>query len=110
MQEVEGKQGFTTALVGRGNALCNLASTFGQETFNTIDEDALDAVGEVVNCINGLVATSMEHLDNTLELCPPEFSTEAEAVSAEEMLILPLRVLGKKIDFVITLGNKLELK
>lgn len=110
IQEVEGKNGYTTGLVGRGNALCNLASTYGQETFNTIDEDALDAVGEVVNCINGLVATSMEHLDNTLELCPPEFSTEAEAVSAEEMLILPLRILGKKVDLVITLGNKLELK
>jgi len=110
IQEVEGKNGYTTGMVGRGNALCNLASTYGQEIFNTIDDDTLDAVGEVVNCINGLVATSMEHIDNTLELCPPEYSTEAEAVSAEEMLILPLRVLGKKIDFVITIGNKLELK
>lgn len=52
----------------------------------------------------------MEYMDNSLELCPPEYSADAEAVEAVEMLILPLRVLGKKIDFVITIGNKLELK
>lgn len=110
IQAVEGASGFTTGMVGDGNALCNLASAYGQEIFNTIDEDALDAVGEVVNCINGLVATSMESMDNTLELCPPEYSIEAEVVTAKEMLVLPLRVLGKNIDFVIAIGNELELK
>ena len=110
LQKVTGRVGFTTALVGRGNALCNMASVYGQETFNTVDEDALDAIGEVVNCINGLVATSMEHQDNTLELCPPEYSTDVEAVVSEEMLVLPLRVLGRKVDLVIAYGNEVEFK
>ena len=110
MQKVTGKVGFTTALVGRGNALCSMASVYGQETFNTIDEDALDAIGEIVNCINGLAATSMEHQDNTLDLCPPEFAEEAEAIVSDEMLVLPLRVLGKKVDLIVAHGNKVEMK
>lgn len=110
MQKVAGRTGYTTAMVGRGNALCNMASVYGQETFNVVDEDALDAIGEVINCINGLVATSMEHIDNTLDLCPPEYSAELEAVAAEEMLVLPLRVLGKKIDLIIAIGKEIEMK
>lgn len=110
LQKVTGQVGFTTAMVGRGNALCNIASVYGEETFNTVDEDALDAIGEVVNCINGLVATSMEQQDSTLELCPPEYSAEVEAIVADEMLVLPLRVLGKKVDLIIAYGNNVELK
>ena len=110
MQKVTGRIGYTTGMVGRGSALASMASVYGQETFNTVDEDALDAIGEVINCINGLVATSMEHTDNTLDLCPPEYSVELEAVVGEEMLVLPLRVLGKKIDLVIAIGKEIEMK
>lgn len=110
IQQVEGEPGFSTGLVGRGNALCSMASVFGQEIFNTVDEDALDAIGEVVNCINGLASAGMEKVNKTLELCPPEYLENAHAVSAEEMLVLPLRILGQKVDFVIALENKLELE
>ena len=87
-----------------------MASAYAEETFNVVDEDALDAIGEVTNCINGLCATALEHMDSTLDLCPPEYSTEVEAVVSDEMLVLPLRVLGNKLDFVIALGNGIELK
>ena len=110
IQKVNGHVGYTTGLVGRGNALCNMASLYGQETFNTVDEDALDAIGEIVNCINGLVATGMENMDNTLDLCPPEYSTKLEAVAGEEMLVLPLRILGQKVDLVIAIGKEREMK
>ena len=110
LQRVTGRMGFTTGLVGRGNALCNMASVYGQETFNTVDEDALDAVGEVVNCMNGLVATSLEQQDSSLDLCPPEYAMDIEAAISEEMLVLPLRVLGKKVDLIVALGNEIELK
>ena len=110
LQEVTGEAGFTTGFVGRGNALCKMATAYADEIFNVVDEDALDAIGEVTNCINGLCATAREHLDSSLELCPPEYSAEVEAVVSVEMLVLPLRILGKKVDYVIALGNRIELK
>lgn len=110
MQKVTGRLGFTTGMVGNGNALCNAATVYGQETFNTVDEDALDAIGEIVNCINGLAATSLEHLDSTLDLCPPEYSAVLEEVTAEEMLVLPLRILGNKVDYIIALEQDIIMK
>jgi len=109
IQKVSGRMGYMTGLVGRGNALSNMATVYGQETFNAVDEDALDAIGEVINCINGLVATSMEHMDNTLDLCPPEYSTELKCVTCEEMLVLPLRVLGKEVDYIIAINKDIEM-
>ena len=80
------------------------------DTIVSTQKKALDAIGEIVNCINGLVATSMEQQDNTLDLCPPEYSVDVEAIVSEEMLVLPLRVLGRKVDLVIAHGNEVELK
>ncbi|MBR5598148.1 MAG: hypothetical protein IKW30_12185 [Lachnospiraceae bacterium] len=110
IQQVTGNPGYTTGFVARGSAMCSMASVYGQETFNVVDEDALDAIAEVVNCINGLCATSMEHMDSTLDLCPPFYAMDVEAVEAEEMLILPLRILGKKVDYIIALGKEIVMK
>lgn len=110
MQKVSGEPGFTTLLAGRENALCDMASAYGQDTFNTMDEDALDAIAEIINCINGLCATSLEDIDNSMELHTPEYFWDAEAVVSEEMLVIPIRVLGKKADFVIALDNDIEVK
>ena len=105
IQRVAGNPGFTTALVGNGAALAETASTYGQEVFNTMDEDALDAIGEIVNCINGLATTGMNHIDDTLDLCPPEFFRDAYGVGASQMLVIPLKLLGRKADLLITLGE-----
>lgn len=109
-QKVEGKPGFVTGLLGRGNALRATASVFGQEEFETVDEDALDAIGELVNCINGLATTGIHSDEGGLELCPPEYSGNIEAVCSEEMLVIPLRLLGKKVDFIIAIGNDIVMK
>ena len=110
MQRVDGRTGFSTALVGKGNMLCEAASTYGQEVFNVMDEDALDAIGEIVNCINGLATTGLNHNDDSLDLCPPEYFKEVETLEAEEMLVLPMKLLSRDVDLVITLGKNFIIK
>lgn len=105
IQRVAGNPGFTTALTCNGSALAETASVYGQEVFNTMDEDALDAIGEIVNCINGLVTTGMNHIDDTLDLCPPEYFQDVYGIKAEQMLVIPLKLLGKKADLVIAIGE-----
>ena len=109
-QQVEGKKGFTCGMFGSGIALCPAASVFGQEYFGTADEDALDAIGELINCINGLAVTSFDSRDGSLELCPPEYYCEMEKITAEEMLVMPLRILGKKVDFIIALNHQVTVE
>lgn len=110
LQKVEGNPGFMTGLLGRGNALRGTASVFGQESFEEVNEDALDAIGELINCINGLATTSVHNDEVSLELCPPEYSDNLEAVCSEEMLVIPLRLLGSKVDLVIALGNEITMR
>ena len=74
LQKVEGEKGFVSALGGKGNALQFTASVFGQEEFVSVDEDALDAIGELLNCINGLYVSECKD-GSSLELMPPSFKT-----------------------------------
>ena len=110
LQKVEGRTGFVTCLTGKGTALCETASTYGEEVFNVMDEDAVDAIGEIVNCINGLVTSGLSQQDATLDLCPPEYYLNAVTVEAKEMLVVPLKLLSKDVELVIAFGDDLTIK
>lgn len=110
MQYVDGEQNITCCMAGKGQALLPVASIFGKEDFPEVNEDALDAVGELLNCINGLYASALSQSGVSLELYPPEFSAEISAVEGKEMLVLPLHIKGQKVDFIIAAGNKIEIK
>ena len=49
-------------------------------------------------------------LFRSLELYPPEFCNQVNAVEGEEMLILPVHIQGQKVNYIIALGNKIEMK
>lgn len=110
LQCVEGENGFTCGMFGKGAALRPAATVFGQEEFEAVDADALDAIGELLNCINGLIATEFSYGGAELELCPPEFSEEMWRVTAKEMLVLPLILKGRNVDLIITKDNSIKIQ
>ncbi len=110
MQLVEGEKPVTCAFAGNGQALLPTASCFGHEEFEKVDEDALDAVAELINCINGLYASDMSQQRIEMELCPPEFSASISGFYSEKMLVLPIEVYGETIQVLITIGNGLEMR
>lgn len=110
VQFVKGNPSVTCGMAGKGQALWPAASIFGQEAFLEVNEDALDAIGELLNCINGLYASAASNRGVLMDLCPPEFSTNVSALEGEEMLILPLHIQGQKVDYIIALDNKIEMK
>lgn len=91
LQKVEGEKGFVSALGGKGNALQFTASVFGQEKFASVDEDALDAIGELLNCINGLYVSECKD-GSSLELMPPSFKTGIQGFESRKMLVLPIHI------------------
>ncbi|MDO5021397.1 MAG: hypothetical protein Q4E29_13175 [Lachnospiraceae bacterium] len=110
MQLVEGEKPVTCAFAGNGQALLPTASCFGHEEFEKVDEDALDAVAELINCINGLYASDMSQQRIEMELCPPEFSASISGFYSEKMLVLPIEVYGETVQVLITIGNSLEMR
>lgn len=110
VQKVEGEKSFTCAIAGRTDSLKYPASVFGKEEFETVDEDALDSIGELLNCINGLYASELSQDSVTLELLPPHYETGIHEISAEKMLILPLIIDEKTIYFAIDNSQMIEMK
>ena len=70
-QYMDGEQSVTCGMIGKGQALLPVASIFGKEQFSEVNEDALDAIGELLNCINGLYASALSQSGVSMELYPP---------------------------------------
>lgn len=109
LQKVEGEKGFVSALGGKGNALQFTASVFGQEKFASVDEDALDAIGELLNCINGLYVSECKD-GSSLELMPPSFKIGIQGFESRKMLVLPIHIKNDCVDLMIAIGDEIEMK
>ncbi len=109
LQKVEGEKGFVSALGGKGNALQFTASVFGQEEFASVDEDALDAIGELLNCINGLYVSECKD-GSSMELMPPSFKTGIQGFESRKMLVLPIHIKNDCVDLMIAIGDEIEMK
>lgn len=109
LQKVEGEKGFVSAFGGKGNALRFTASVFGQEEFAAVDEDALDAIGELLNCINGLYVSECKD-GSSLELMPPSFKTGIQGFESSKMLVLPIHIKNDCVDLMIAVGDEIEMK
>ncbi len=109
LQKVEGEKEFVSALGGKGNALQFTASVFGQEKFASVDEDALDAIGELLNCINGLYVSECKD-GSSLELMPPSFKTGIQGFESRKMLVLPIHIKNDCVDLMIAIGDEIEMK
>ena len=91
-QYMDGEQSVTCGMIGKGQALLPVASIFGKEQFSEVNEDALDAIGELLNCINGLYASALSQSGVSMVLYPPQFSASISGIEGKEMLVLPLHI------------------
>ena len=99
-QKLQGEDSLTVALAEKDGALLELCGIFGQEAFESLDEDALDAAGEFINCLNGLYASARSRAGEFLELFPPEFCVDGAALSGDACVI-PVFIQGKELNFVV---------
>lgn len=109
LQKMDGDEPVTCAMTGLGNALLYTASIFGQEEFPKVNEDALDAVGELLNCIDGLYASAVSNEDISLELMPPEYQTDIQGIESKEMLVIPVYVRGSCVNFAAAIGSDIHM-
>lgn len=110
MQFVDGDPCLTTCFCGDGNSLLDIARIFGKEEFEEVNLDALDAVAELINCINGMYASAASLKRIPMELYPPEFDDSVECVTGAPMLCMPMIVGDKSVNLVFCIGEKLEFK
>lgn len=110
VQYVEGEHDVACCIAGKENDLLQTASIFGREDFSQVDEDALDAIGELLNCINGLYASALSQSGISTELLPPEYSAKLTKITCKKMLVIPLHIKESSLNFVIAIDEKVEMK
>lgn len=110
LQFVDGDPCLTTCFACDGDGLIDVASIYGREEFESVDMDALDAIAEFINCINGMYA-SKASLDRVrMELYPPSFNDSISGVVGSMMLVMPIVICGREIKLVFCVGDRLDLE
>lgn len=84
-----------------GDELLAIANHFTGDTYDTVTEDALDSVGEFINCVNGLFATNMSYEGMSLDMNSPEYSNEGPFISNETLYCIPMHVNGSSLKVVL---------
>ena len=110
VQCVHGEYDAAIAISAKGDGLLKTASVFGKEEFKEVNEDALDAIGELLNCINGLHATALSQSGVFMDMEPPEYACHITKMQSSEMLVLPLHIMGRECNFLISIGDKIRIK
>lgn len=99
-QRMEGDKALTTGFVEAEGGMVKIASIYGREEFDGIDEDVLDATGEFLNCINGLYSAAMSN--KSIELMPPEFYEKDGKLTGNKVCRIPVWIQNKKVYFVVS--------
>ena len=82
-----------------------MAIAYTKEEFIETREDALDAVCELINCINGLYASEQSGNDSRIELEPPNFSVNFAQATSDEMIVMPVYIAGGEIKYIIAVSK-----
>lgn len=100
-QSMEGTQGILDGFYECTGGLLEVCRKFGQEEFEFLDEDALDAGGEMINCINGLYVSAKSRDGSFLELMPPEYDEIGDAAAGRKVCALPIYIKNKALYFIV---------
>lgn len=93
-QAIIGEMHLKVYISAPGNELLAIANRFTGDTYETVNEDALDNVGEFINCVNGLFATNLSYEDVSIDMNAPEYSLDGPFISNEKMYVIPIFANG----------------
>ncbi len=109
-QRIYGDVSATVALIGKDEDLQKMAKSYTKEEFIETKEDALDAMCELINCINGLYATDKSKQGKKIELEPPVFATRYSALSGDDMHVIPIYSCESEVFFVVSINSDVTVK
>jgi len=100
-QQMVGDTGFMDCLAEGNGALLRASSYFGQEEFAALDEDALDAAGELLNCLNGLYVSAKSREGQFLELLAPQYTLGETKLQKRMICKVPIFIEDKVLYFIV---------
>lgn len=114
--EVLGYQGFKgaekakVAIGGKYEDVRKMAIGYTKEEFIETEEDALDAICELINCMNGLYASDLSKEGVSIELTPPEFFITYTEATGDFIDVLPIYICGGEVRLIISASSDMTIK
>lgn len=109
MQALEGDHNILSGFAGSGNSLLAIAEPFAEEKFESVDLDALDAVGEFTNCINGLFATDLSAEGVDIDMVPPEFYENPVTLKGNQFCVFPIAMGADVVNFILSVDSDISI-
>lgn len=109
MQGMEGDHKVISGFAGSGDSLLSIAIPFADEEFESVDLDALDAVGEFTNCINGLFATELCSEGIDIDMVPPEFYENPVTLKGDQFCVFPITIGEAVVNFVLSVDSDIVI-
>ncbi len=105
IQFVEGKTGFSLALVGKDKALAAVASRYMHDQYEEVDEEVLDVISEIISDISSQYASALSQEGAVMDLLPPRNYLAMKEIKVDGMLVLPLVERGSIFYLLINMMN-----
>ena len=99
LQSLDGDHKASLGFLGNGDSLLAIAKPFADEDFAEADLDALDAVAEFTNCINGLFASAIAS-KTFMDMLPPSYNNGGVTVHADKILVLPVYLKDTRVELI----------
>ena len=109
-QKLFGSENGFAAVAGRYEDVRDIAIAYTNEEFIETREDALDAVCELINCINGVYCSKKSKGDVHIDINPPLYQVRYSVVTADRLIVLPIYLCGVSVDLILSMENGVVVK
>lgn len=99
LQDLKGDYRITTALAGDVEETMYKAAVAFAGSDNIVGrEDGLDAMCELINCVNGLYASDVSNRDIDIDMVAPTSRKDPGDMKSDAVLVVPMVVCGNEMD------------
>ena len=108
-QVMDGDIDVFLGVAGDNRELLKVASTFAQEDIEEFDEDAYDALCELIKVMNGAYATKLGEADIEVTLHPPVFYKDTEVTADTGFYVVTFNIEDNVFKILMAADNKIQL-
>lgn len=101
-QRIGGEHGFFSGFSASEEVMSKFASRYAEEELGGMNDLGKDALGEFMNCQNGLFLSHLSHEGLDLDLFPPKVKQDGMLKPFEKLYVIPCHLSFGKFDFIFS--------
>ena len=106
MQQLEGDHSILCNIYGTDADMINAAKLFAGEKYIQTVDDSLDALCELINCINGMYATELSNAGVLLDMDIPHYYSTPMTLTCDDMICIPIHFNNCTIQVAISFDKE----